>query len=335
MNGPRVLMAAGNIAFTSGKRGQLLPIPKVGLGYAALLHVSGTMQFVQPAGAAAPSFTAGGPWNLLQLAQMSVNGLAYNCQISGRGLMIATALTNRAAVPYTAPIPGANSGTSSVTTNEAWSWNVTLPIATSERDHTDPVGLVNFQNQAVTAYMSAQWASESTILNLPNSQTASFTGSVEVREVLFDAPGSAAELNAILPLLTQLHTWEEVPAVIASGTANPRILLPVGEIYSRIVVMVSYNGAPDLSNQAGLNEIRLSYGQVYPIDDSAQSIQYMANQYYYGNIPGDCYLLDFSRNLPSEVLDATTLPQLNLDLIFDSAPANTTVTLLLERYKPA
>ena len=336
MKGPRILQQAGNIPYVSGRQGNPLQLPKFGLAYALDLHVSGTMSITQPAGAGAPTFQAGGPWNLLQQHLMTVNGLSFNSVMSGRGLYLASLLARRGmAVPYTAPLPPANGGTQPVTTPEAWTWNVTLPIATSERDHNSPVGLINLQNQAVTAYTRAIWATEATILNLPNASTASFTGSVEERLVLMEAPTTEAEFRAIQPLLGNLHVWEEQPAVIAAGTAAPRILLPVGDVYQRIAVLLSYQGSPDLTNQSGLQTLRLSYGGFYQVDDSAQSIQYRANGRYDGNLPGDCYLLDFSTDLPNELLDATRLPQLNLDLIFAAAPANTTVSLLLERYRQA
>ena len=335
MIGPRLQQPIGNVAFTSGRRGNPLQVPKFGLGYQILLHYSGVMTFSQPAGAAAPSLTGGGPWNLAQSTFLTVNGLSYDAQLSGYGQMVETILATRSALNATAPVPAANGGTQTVVTDENWSWDVLLQLATSEQDHDAPVGLLNFQNQSVQAYLNVQWASESDILKLPNSTTATFVGGVEARLVAMEAPTTTKGYKAIAPWLAQLHTWEEVPAVIQAGVAKPRIQLPVGQVYSRIAVQLRYNGSPDLTNASGLENIDLNYGGFHQIDDSAASLQFAAAGRYHGNLPADVYLLDMSRNLPNELLDARNLPQLNLDLQFSAAPANSSVTLLLERYRNA
>ena len=335
MLGPRLQQPLGSIDYISGRRGNPLQVAKFGLGYALLLHVSGTMAFSQPAGVAAPTFQGGGPWNLISNLFLTVNGLQYDASMSGYALMVQTILAGRTAVNATAPLPAANGGTVAVNTNETWSWDVLLQLATSERDHNLPVGLLNFQNQAVQAYLNVQWSSEADILSLPGATTATFTGSIYARLVAQEAPTNAAGYKAIAPLLAQLHTWEEVPAVLSSGTAKPRILLPVGETYSRIAILQRYGGSPDLTNAAGLENIDLNYGGFHQIDQSAQSLQFAGQQRYNNHLPGDVYLIDMSQNLPSEVLHAETLPQLNLDLQYSAAPATTAISLLLERYRPA
>lgn len=335
MIGPRLQQPVGNIAYLTGKRGNPLQVPKFGLGYALLLHYSGVMTFVQPAGAAAPALTGGGPWDLAQSTFLTVNGLSYDTQLSGYGQMVETILSTRAPISATAPIPGANAGTQAVTTNENWSWDTILQLATSERDSRTPVGLLNFQNQSVSAYLNTQWATPADILTLPNNTTATFVGGVEARLVAMEAPTTTAAYKAIAPWLAKLHTWEEQPATLQAGTSAPVIQLPVGQVYSRIAILLRYSGSPDLTNQSGLDNIDLNYGGFHQVDDSAASLQFAASSRYFGHLPGDVYLIDMSNNLPNEVLDARNIPQLNLKLNFATAPANTSVNLLLERYRDA
>ena len=319
--GDRMLDNQGYVTYRSGAAGQPLPLEKNGLLSMLVLHVTGTMAVTIPAAGPAPTLTALGPYGLIQSAVLQAGGGGAVDSASGYGLKILELAKHPAyTATYTAPLPGANAGTQAATTNEDWDFYITVPITVDERDLT---GLLLLQNSAAAVYLKLQFGAETAAISLPANGTAAFTGSVSVDAVSF-------EVGAVTPAdLAQLHVVEEIPFSLNSAGAKTRLHLPVGDVYQQILVMGYNNGQPDTTNAIGLSELDLNFGGYHKSVGSAELQAFLSNLYDRGNLPGGVWNFNFMRNRPFEYLDATNMPQLNLDLTFSAAPPSTAELILV------
>ncbi len=334
--GRRMIGFQGPIPYRSGQKGAPLQLERNGFLAQLLLHIFGTMTITQPATTPpAPTLQAGGPWNLISSLGLQVGGLGWINNLSGYGLMVHEAYRHPGYAPqYTAPLPGAG-GAAIVVTPEAWDFRLALNVAVDERDL---VGMINLQNAAASAYLQCTFASEATVISLPNGTTAAFNpGAINVDAISFEPPSGkdAAAIDAAV--LGTVHTLEEIPTVL-SGGAKTRIQLPVGDIYQAIYLTTwTAAGNPDTANTIGLASIDLNYGNYHPVNNvSAAAVQFLSAMTDRSDAPANAYVLDFMKNRPYEYVDATDLPQLNLDLTFNAAPpAGAQVNVLLERLRAA
>lgn len=318
-----LVVQQGSIAYQAGRTGNPLPLLKSGLAARAVVNVNGSWQFNQPADAAAPTFTGGGPWNLAKSVSTIIGGGGYVNRASGLSLYTRELFAHPAFTDNSSyPLPPA-AGAGGATPVEDWNLNLELPWVMSEDDLT---GLLLLQSQNQQVNVEVTWAQASDIMNLPNGTTATFTGTASVDTELFALPANQASW----PNLSVLHTVEDYQYALSSTKQliNP----PVGDVYTRIFVMPWTNGAPDTTNALGLTEITLEYGQYRQFTLSTNTQGFLNRLRDRGNEGGGVYVIDLTKDAPRDYLDTSNMSQMNLWLYFDAAPpAGSYAVILLER----
>jgi hypothetical protein len=323
---------------TGGGPGTPLKIRNTKLLARLELETNLTVQFTQPAGAAAPTFYPEGPMAILGVLDTSYSAADDPIQAHAWLLAILHELQYPAApLSITAPLPAANSGTQQVVTNESWSFVLPLDIVFTMHDLE---GLILMANRNVLLELVANFAPENSVMVLPNGTTASASGTVTVRSARFEVPQPPNEM----PDLTQLHIVREYPNQWTSS-GDVLIDLPRNFTYARIIIAVLEGGHLDTTNAGGLTRIQLRYGETYTQYNYSPNVLINRMQERYerligGNayqnglqqIPGGVYVLDLTDDWPRDAIDASQLSDFQLILSFTNAPpANSTIVVAVEQ----
>lgn len=303
----------------NGGQATPLTLPDVRLGVYVDLEVSVTLSVVQAAGSAAPTLYNRGPWNFIQSLDVSVAGVDDPLEgLNGFDLMLVSAIQTRSYTTTSAyPTPGANAGTTAVTTNEAWTLYYRAPLALS---YAWPKAMIALQNRALVTQIAPVFAPAASVVNLPAGDTASWLGGqVSAYLSTLDLPADPRALPASVG--TEIHQWLYLPQAL-SGAKKVNIDIPTGAgiRYLRVVAYQVNNGDADSQNALGLTNVSL----VRQVSDMQENWTYgglredNAREYRQA-LPGGAWAIDEMAAYPRDTIDASALTSLQAQLQFAGA----------------
>ena len=327
-----ILAEEPSIAYVSGARGQPAKLQNGGALVDLLLSVDGTMTFVQPAGAAAPTLNPEMPGAFFSNVHLQFPNGLDPVQASGFGLDLWRTVAYRAAGSKVStaslPLPPANSGTSSVTTNEPWHLSAMVPVAIT---YEDLVGLINTDSDKVNISLSATFNPESSMLDLPSGTTASFSGTVTIQSERFTLPDPRL---ATWPPFNVIHQLVQQQVSI-TGTLTTVEIVPGYDIL-RFILWLENNDALDTGDSLGLTsggsiELLTNVGETQQLWNP-KILRARNAEAYGGALPGGAYVLDFTPNYPAEVLRSYEYSAVKLQVKTTAAPTQpAAVKLVVEQ----
>lgn len=303
----------------NGGQSTPLTLPDVRLGVYVDLEVSVTLSVVQAAGSAAPTLYNRGPWNFVQSLDVTVAGIDDPVEgLNGFDLQLISAIQTRSFTTTSAfPLPGANAGTTAVTTNENWTLYYRAPLALS---YAWPKAMIALQNRSLVTQVAPVFSAAGSVVNLPAGDTASWTnGQVSVYLSTLDLPANPKALPASVG--TEVHQWLYLPWAL-SGAKKVNVDIPTGAgiRYLRLVGYNLNNGDADQANALGLANVNL----VRQVSDLQQVWTYgglredNAREYRQA-LPGGAWAIDGMAAYPRDTIDASALTSLQAQLQFTGA----------------
>lgn len=297
------------------------------------LETTATIQVVQPASAGAVTNNTLGPWDIVQSAQLRVGGSpAFDQSLGGYAMNAALlydhpALATSGAAFLSDPLPGANSGTQAVTTNESWAVRHRMAVSVDENDLT---GMVMLESSGA-AYLTLRYRPPSDFLTLPNSSTATYTALQTV------VTGYGYEVGQVtVGDLSFAHIREQTPFALNEGIVSTQIPLQVGIILQQLLIVPTISNAPDQSAQIDFSTWQLQLGAYRPRtwnDTDLLVANAVADRA--DGVPAGTRVLNFKRNRPYGYQDWRNIPQALLNVTFGtSVPANAGLWLVYEYLRP-
>ena len=324
--GQRYVQPFGTIPYVSGQATPL-QLLKVGVLGWLDLHFTGTLSYTQAAGAAAWSATSGFPWNLIQLATLKVgNNGNFDQSLTGYGMYLRELFTHpgltQQGYAYQATLPPANSGTSSVSGQETWSWRYRLPVVLSEDD---PQGLLFLQSQASTAYLNVTFNPLTSIVTIPSGSSGTLTGQLNVT-------GYGFALGALTATdLSVAHVQEEVPYALPAGVTSAQVPLVVGEIVQRMFLEAYVGGQPDTTGQVALSSVEVQVGVSRQEKWTADELRFSNSLRDRADLPNGVWVINWAELGGTQYRDWRLTPQAWLNLGFSApVPANAQLYILYE-----
>ncbi len=315
------------IAFVDGEQGPPMPLLKRGVLSYLDLHVNGTLAYTQAASTAAVTGNALFPWGLVRQYETDVGAnTKFNASVGGYDLMVWETYRHPSYAPaYTAPLPPANSGSSSVSGNLSWSWRQRLPVSVDEADLT---GLVLLDRPDAETVAQIYWRHVSSLLTVPSGSSVSFTGAANITAYGYQLGQLGNPKYA--SVLGVAHVLQAVPVTVPSQT---EIMVPLLLNRSiQAIFMIPYvDGIPDTTSQIAVDKVILQIGDARPVSLSAAELRFNDQLRARGNIPAGVLVLDRMRNRPTQYLNLFTVNQAFVTIQFASAPpAGATFNFLYE-----
>ena len=225
-----------------------------------VLQETASITFSQPAGAAAVTWAdPDAPYSHLANCLFRVGGTVPLVDVSGRDLRLwaLEAYPDMQDDTTYAPLPGANTGTSTVTTTYTYQILYWVPVA-ALLDW--PMGMLLLANKGVTATIQTTWAPWASLMNLGSGSTATTitinSDTVQAYGVRQLYPADPAAVPADLLMFS--HTLIAVKKPLSASTARIDFADSItGDLMRLGVVIENASGLRDVQNALGLTKVRL------------------------------------------------------------------------------
>lgn len=122
--------------------------------------------------------------------------------------------------------------------NNAWSFNLMVPVTVGETDFTGMIKLAG--DKSASFVLSIDWGQTADFVTLAGAATATLTGSVTVNTETFQfLKGEAEKMGVRQDLIHQISSKRQV--IDATGDGNI-VDLTTGELYLRLIFLIRNNG---------------------------------------------------------------------------------------------
>ena len=309
----RINLASG------GGPGTPLRIPPAFLGDVLDLECYLSPSFTQVASeTTAPAFNdVTGPWSFMPTFNLQVAGVDDPVQgVSGFDLYLFELMKTRSfSTTGTSQLPPKNTTTSPVTTTENWFVPIEVPIAYS---YSWPRAMLPLGNQQLVAMLNPTFNAATSILTLNTGSTVNWGADsyVDVYLRSFSVPANPQALPSSVG--REIHQLLYLPTPLTSS-GKVLVNVPTGQgiRYLRMAQYVVNDGVIDTSNGMGLSTLQL----IRQTNDIQQTWTYNGIREdnakdYLQPLPGGAWCFDLTTAFPRDVIDASALSYLQVQLNF-------------------